>query len=455
MNLTRDIRFSLRGLLRSPGFTVVAVLTLAVGIGATAAIFSVFHAVLVRPLPMEEPARTVMLWGRSLEQEIDDSQVSPVDYFDWSERSETLSEVALFRPRSFNLIAGDVPERLTGTFISHEFFSVLGVQPIHGRDFSAADAQPGSEEMVILSHRLWKERFGSDPSVIGRALPIQGSETLTVVGVLPEEVKFTSLVFDFPTDMWVSLKPERTWNRGSRWLWAIGRVESGSSVREAQAELGVISRQLASEYPDTNEGWDVKVEPLHEAITGEVKTSLVMVFAMVAMVLLVACANVANLLLTRAVSRQSEVAVRSALGAGRGRVVRQLLTEGIVLSVFGSAVGLFFAHWMNRALATLGPRDIPRLRRGQSQPYGGAVRFRRRDRRNAPLRLGPGDLCGAQEHLPRTARRHAVQQLALQPALAQQSRGRRDRGGSSAPGRGRLAHPKLLQAAVGRPGVRP
>jgi putative ABC transport system permease protein len=359
----KDIRYAFRQLLKHPAFSLIAILVLALGIGANTAIFSVVNSVLLQPLPYRAPNELVSLWGTNTLNEIPRETASYPDFNDWRQQAQSFQTIAGFANTTAILTGdGGEPERLPGGAVLGDFFTVLGVEPALGRKFLPEEGEQGKNRVVILSQELWQRRFGGDPKIIGQQITVNGNPN-TIVGVLPAGFQDPMPAARKKVQLWLPL-PVTDGMRNSRrgdFLNVVARLKPGVSLDQARAEMKGIASRLEKQYPDTNASWGVIVEQLHETLTGDIRPALLLLLGAVAFLLLIACANVANLLLARASSRQREIAIRAALGASRARVVRQLLTENVFLSLGGGILGLLFAVWGIHALLALSPGNIPRL----------------------------------------------------------------------------------------------
>jgi putative ABC transport system permease protein len=362
--LTHDLRHGLRILAKNPGFGTVAVLTLALGIGATTAIFSVVYAVVLRPLPFAEQDRLVVAWKRDTVSKSPFVELSRPEFKDWEAQSQSFAGLAAMPTTAYGygyvLTGRGDAVLLESSKVTGRFFSVLGVRPLLGRTLEPADDQVGAPRVAVLSHRLWLERFAADPQVIGEILALTG-EGHTVVGVMPEG-------FEFPkgVDLWLPLSStmgaRTAEDRGAVFLQAVGRLKAGASVEQAEAELNTVIARVAAAHPETQAtGERVVIGPLADHLLGTARPALWLLLAATGMLLLIGCANIANLLLARATARRRELALRAALGAGRGRIVRQLASESLVLALVGGVGGLGLAYGLLRWLLHVAPADIPRM----------------------------------------------------------------------------------------------
>ncbi|HAV62263.1 MAG TPA: hypothetical protein DCY13_07835, partial [Verrucomicrobiales bacterium] len=349
-----DVKFALRQLLKYPGFTAVAVLTLALGIGANTAIFSVINAVLLRPPPFEEPDRLVFISESA--REMESISVAYPNFLDWQREQEGFSSLAAFRSETWNLTGGGRPERIVGLQVSASFFPTLGVRPIRGRVFNPAEDQVGGERVVVLSEGLWQRRFGGDPGILDRTLTLNG-ESYQVVGILPATFQFPRQV-----ELWTPIGHQAKWIADRGWhpgIYVIGRLQDGVDISAARAGLETISTRLASEFPDTNAGKGINLMPLRERLAGPgVRAALLTLLGAVVLVLLIACTNVTNLLLARASHRRREFAVRLALGGSRWQLLRQLLVESLLLAGAGGVAGIILAAWGMALLTSLLPVQV-------------------------------------------------------------------------------------------------
>lgn len=355
--LVKDIRFGLRGLTKRPAFTVVALVALALGIGANTAIFSLVNAVLLRPLPFGEPDRLVWVWG-NIRSGGNRASVSPLDFLDYRQQNKTFDEFAalLSVPFNLNFTGSGEPERLSAALVTGNYFQALGVKPALGRTFLLENESPGREQVAVLSYGFWQKRFAGDPAIINKTISLDG-KTWEVIGVMPKG-------FGFPKDaeLWVPINfnySEEMKQRKAHFLRPIGRLKAGVTLTQAQADVDAIARQLEQQFPDSNTGWNLRLVPLREQLVGDSRPTLLILFGAVGFVLLIACANVANLLLVRAAGRQKEIALRTALGAGRFRIVRQMITESLLLALAGGVLGALLATWGVELLVRLSTDSLP------------------------------------------------------------------------------------------------
>jgi len=353
-DLFQDLRYALRQIGRSPGISAVIILTLALGIGATTAMFVSANAVLFRPFPYERPDRILAIRSTQLKQGWMDGPFSYPDFEDVRAQARSFSVMAAHTTRTFNLaVPGQEPERLEGELVSASMFGLLGVRPVLGRDFREDDDRPGAAPVVLLSDLIWKHRFAADPSIVGRTILLNG-DRFAVIGVMPEG-------FLYPADqqIWVPLRTSATYQRGNHWVRVLGRLKDGVTVAQAQVELDGLMRAFAQQYPESNTGFGASLASLRVQEVGDSIPVVWILLGAVTFVLLIACANVANLLLTRAAGRQREIAIRTAVGAGRGRIIRQLLTESVILAGIGAVLGLLLAVWGNDFIVHAVPADKP------------------------------------------------------------------------------------------------
>jgi putative ABC transport system permease protein len=360
--LLQDARFSLRMLFKKPGFTLVVVLSLGLGIGANTAIFSVVNTVLLRPLPYKDSDQLIWLREQNPSAGIKEETLSPPNYMDWKTQSESFVDMGAFASTRLTLTSGSgEPERINAAYVADGFFSTLNAEPRIGRTFTPEEDKPGNARVVILSTGLFERRFGADTNLIGNTITINGSP-YTVVGVMPKDFMTPKPDDRRPPEAWAPLAAD--YNKDGRrgdYLNVIGRLKPGTTVEQARAEMATITQRLEQQYPATNTGWSAIVMPLHERFVGDVRPALMVLLGAVCFLLLIACANVANLLLARSTARQKEFAIRAALGARRARIIQQLLTESVMLGLSGGALGLLFAFWGIELLTSLSPGGVPRL----------------------------------------------------------------------------------------------
>jgi len=364
--LLQDLRYGVRMLLKSPAVTVVAIVALTLGIGANTAIFSVVHAVMLRSFPYQDGEKLAIVWehrrsGKGNPQNV----INLGNFFDWKDQNTVFSDMAAFFDLNVNLTGDGQPEEVPGQIATSNIFSLLGVNAIRGRTFTADDGKPGQARVIVIGYDLWQRRFGGDPAIVGRKITLD-NEPNEIIGVLPPDVGWFvqkgSLIRSAP-QIWSPWEvSENLRGRRGRFARAVARLKPGVTFEQAQNEMSVIGSRLEQQYPEFNTNWGVNVVPLRTQVTGEIRKPLFILLGAVGFVLLIACANVANLLLARAASRKKEIALRAGLGASRWRIARQLLTESVLLSAIGGALGLLLAWWGTRALLALSPPELMDLR---------------------------------------------------------------------------------------------
>lgn len=362
--LLQDLRYGIRFFLRNPAFSAVAIIVLALGIGATSAIFSVINAVLLKPLPFKDAER--LIWFHGKQTQLAEAPVSVADYLDWKKQTQVFEGISCFVVYgALNLSGVDQAEQLRSVYVSADLFSVLGVKPMIGRNFLSHEDKPDNYHVVLLSYGLWQRRFGADRNLIGKTLKLDGID-YTVIGIMEPGFQFPIVGGDyqFPADLWIPfpLTPKRAADRNTNYILVVGKMKPGITLQKAQAEMNLIAKRLEREYPATNTGDGIKLVPFREQIIGDSRLTLFILFGTVVLVLLIACANTANLLLARAETRRKEIAIRTALGVSRGRMIRQLLTENMILAFIGGGLGFLIANVGTKLLVALSPENIPRLK---------------------------------------------------------------------------------------------
>ena len=359
-SLSQDLRYAARVLLRSPAFTAVALATLALGIGVNTAVYSIVYTVLLKPLPYEAPERLVMLWGNPDTSRSRSGAASPADFLDWRSENTVFEDVAAINRAQVAYTGGGEPVRLEGAQASAGLFRILRVAPSLGRIYTEEEDAPGAPLVVVLSDALWRERFDADPRLIGRPITLNG-EKRTVVGVMPPGFDFPRVATGAPVQFWMPFQFDRARaSRGGHYLGVVGRLRDGVTLAGAQAQMDAIAARLQKRYPETNTNWGIDLFSLHDEVVGDVGTALFVLVGAVTFVLLIACANVANLQLARASGRARELAVRAAVGAGQWRLLRQLLTESVVLSLAGSLLGVLLAAWTLEFASSMLAAWLPR-----------------------------------------------------------------------------------------------
>ena len=361
--LLQDLRYGIRTLAKNPGFTIVAVFTLALGIGANTAIFSVVDAVLLRPLPYPEPARLFTVYQTLPENPAQNTGVSYPNYVDWTQQNEAFESIAAVRGNVLALSGQGEPTYIQAGSVTSNYFDVLRVKPLLGRTLQSSDDALDANPVVVMSESLWRARFGADPALVGRTVTLD-QHPITVVGILP--AYFHPSVPDAAAQLWVPLRQDGVFSdmrgrRGGHYLSALGRLKPGVTVAPAQSEMAAMEQRLAEQFPNENKGWGIRIVSLQADMAGNVRTALLVLLGAVGFVFLIACANVASLQLARAASRRREIAIRVALGAGRQRLLRQFLTESVLLSVIGGVVGLLLAYEALQGLIAWLPADLPRV----------------------------------------------------------------------------------------------
>src|SRR5882724_205678 len=356
-SLLMDVRYGLRSLVAKPSFTIIAVMALALGIGANTAIFSLVNGVLLKPLPYKEPSKLVRIWEKW--GGFDRGSVSYLNFVDWRDQNKSFEKMATYRWAGYNLSGGQEPERIFGRTVSAEFLSVLGVSPALGRDFAPEEDRLGASLAAIISDGLWKRRYNGDRNVVGKTI-ILDDDQYTIIGVLPADFRFfgpqTDLISPIKARKNLALE-NRSWHPG---IQVIARMKPGVAIEQARADMTSIAAGLGAQYPDSNKAHWITLGLHYDATVGDVKLQLWLLLGAVGFVLLIACANVANLMLARATARQKEIAIRSSLGANRVRIIRLLITESVILSLGGGGLGVLIAYWGTGVALKWLPDVLPR-----------------------------------------------------------------------------------------------
>src|SRR5438045_1508358 len=367
-----SIRLAFRSLFKTPGFTAVAITTIALAIGANTAVFSLVNALLIRPLPFKAPQDLILLFEKFSAQGLDQIPVSAPEYLDWEKQTQSYERIGAFNNADFNLTGGDMPERISGSVVTPSVFAVLGVAPIKGRVFNDSEFGEGNDNVVLISERLWRRRFNSDLQLVGSQVSVNG-KSVTVVGIMPANFEFPLPLFGVQggtfaerVDMWrpVAFTKDDLASRGSRGLGVVARLKPGATIAQAQAEADTIVANWHKQFPDYYEPstkFGATIYPLHDLVIGGMRPALMILLGAVGMVLLIACANLTTMLLARSGAREREFAIRLALGAGRMQLVRQMLSESILLAIAGALGGVVLAIWGLDLLRSIGTQTVPRL----------------------------------------------------------------------------------------------
>lgn len=355
--LVQDVRYGIRLWLKNPAFTTILIITLSLGVGLNTTLFSLLYAILIKPLPYKNPEQLMMLWKSNPVFGLKRGEASLPEYLDWRAQSHAFEDMAAFRVQDFNLIGEGDPERVAGAVITASLFSTLKIAPVIGRALSEEDNRAGSDRVILLSYGLWNRRYGADPGVIGKTVWLD-DKGYTVIGVMPPRLKLTTR----EVGVWLPITIDKaSLNRGLQSLRVIARLKPSLRIGPAQADISLVAEHLAREYPRMNSNVEVSVVPLHEEVVGKLRLPLLFLFGATIFVLLIVCANVVNLLLAGTVVREKEMSIRTALGASRLRLVRQLLTESLLLALLGGGLGLLLSFWGLEFIKWISPTDLPRL----------------------------------------------------------------------------------------------